>query len=89
MTIYLDWEDMIGKLRAVVLELEGRLLRREIEMIWELIDAREPAVAYEMLCSQLYEHDAGIQTQTIGVLAELGSAMNLEPRKWQILRVID
>lgn len=86
---YVDCDDLIGKLRGVVLELEGQLLRREIEMIWELIDAGEPAVAYEMLCSQLYEHDAGIQMQTISVLSELGLAMNLEPRQWQILRVVE
>jgi hypothetical protein len=79
----------VGGLRAVVLELDAQLLPQEIEMIWELIEVGEPAVAYEMLCSQLFEHHAGISAQTVGALSELGAAMNLEPRQWQILKVVD
>jgi hypothetical protein len=87
--ICVDWDELIGKLRAVVLELEDSLLSQEVEMIWELLDAGESAVAFEMLCSQLYEHDVAIETQTRGVLSELGAVMNLESRQWQILRVAD
>lgn len=84
-----DWDDLVGRLRAVVLELEAQLLPREVEMIWELIDVGEPRVAYEVLCSQLYEHDAGIGAPTVAALSDLGAAMNLEPRQWQLLRVVD
>jgi hypothetical protein len=84
-----DWDDLIGRLRAVVLELEAQLLPQEVEMIWELIDVGEPRVAFEMLCSQLYEHDAAVGVQVGGALAEIGTAMNLESRQWQILRTVD
>ncbi|MFI7068487.1 MafI family immunity protein [Kribbella sp. NPDC050124] len=85
----MEWDDLIGRLRAVLLDVEPQLLPTEVQMIWELVDVGEPAVAFEMLCTQLYEHDAGVNSDVVKRLADLGEAMNLRPRQWEILRVAD
>jgi hypothetical protein len=50
-------DEAIGALRAVTLTVEGLLPQRDISSIWELIDAGEPGIAFENLCTQLYEYE--------------------------------
>ena len=83
----MDWDELNGKLRGVVLELETLLLPSEVTDILDYIDHNEAGVAFELLCSQLYERDAGVSAQTVRQLAEIGSAMQLDPGQWQVLRI--
>ena len=85
----MNWDELQGKLRGVVLELAHLLPASEVQDIWEYIDYDEPGLAFEMLCTQLYERDAGVDAEVVARLKELGSAMRLEPRAWQILRVCE
>ncbi|MDX6240272.1 MAG: hypothetical protein QOG10_5092 [Kribbellaceae bacterium] len=82
----LSWDDLIGQMRAVVLQLEALLTPAEVDMIWELVDVDEPVIGFEMLCTQLYEHDAEVEDEVIDRLQVIGTAMQLEPRQWEILR---
>lgn len=83
----MDWDELNGKLRGVVLEVAHLLLPAEVQDIWEYLDYDEPGLAFETLCTQLHEHDSVVSADTVGRLREVGSAMDLEPRQWQILRV--
>ncbi|WP_350274872.1 MafI family immunity protein [Kribbella sp. HUAS MG21] len=83
----MNWDELNGKLRRVVPELAPGLPVSEVQDICEYVDHDEPGLAFEMLCTQLYEHDAGIRSETVARLAELGVAMGLDPRQWQMLRV--
>jgi hypothetical protein len=73
-------------MRAIVLELEASLTPDEVDMIWQLIDVDEPGIAFEMLCTQLYEHDAEVEDEVVDRLQVIGTAMQLKPRQWEILR---
>lgn len=81
-----NWDDLIGRMRAVVIELERSLTSDEVQMIWELLDVGELGLAIEMLCSQLSEHGSTVDGEAIDRLRAVGTAMRLEPRQWEILR---
>jgi hypothetical protein len=83
----LAWDDLIGRLHAALLESEHSLTSDDVQNIWELIDVGEPGVAFELLCSQLYEYDAAVSPRTLDSLREIGTSMRLKPRQWEILRV--
>lgn len=85
----MNQDELNRRLRTVVLELEPHLQATEVEDILDYIDHNEPGVAFEMLCSQLYEHDAELNLRLAERIAELGSAMGLPARKWEILRVMN
>ncbi|HET6293165.1 MAG TPA: MafI family immunity protein [Kribbella sp.] len=85
----MTWDDLIGKLHAALLESEHSLTPDDVENIWELIDVGEPGVAFELLCSQLYEYDAAVSPRMLDSLREMGTSMQLKPRQWEILRVAD
>jgi len=51
-------DEAIGALRAVTLTVEGLLPQRDISSIWELIDAGEPGIAFENLCTQRLEDNS-------------------------------
>jgi hypothetical protein len=75
------------QLRAVVLELQRHLRTAEVEDILDYVDHNEAGMAFEMLCSKLYEYDVELSSHLVERIAELGSAMGLPARKWKVLRV--
>jgi hypothetical protein len=85
----IEWDELSGKLRGVVLEVAELLLPSEVQDVWEYVDYDEPGLAFETLCSQLHEHGSVVSAEVVGRLAEIGAAMGLEPRQWEILRVVD
>lgn len=83
----MDWDQLNGELRGVVLEVADLLLPSEVRDVWDFVDYDEPGLAFETLCTQLHEHDAVVSAEVVGRLAEIGAAMGLEPRQWRVLRV--
>jgi hypothetical protein len=77
-----NWDEVIGSLRAVVVAAEGLLPPRDIRAIWELIDAGEPGIAFENLCTQLYEYEATPDGPSRRALAEIGAYFKLSPDLW-------
>jgi hypothetical protein len=75
----MDWDELNGKLRGIVLEAAHLLLQSEVQDIWEYIDYDEPGLAFETWCTQLHEHNSVVSAESVSRLAEIGSAMDLEP----------
>lgn len=78
----MDLETIIATLRAVVIELEGRLPAVDIQNAWGLLEAGEPGVALETLCTQLYEYDVPVPRTVLSQITETGEAMRLAPELW-------
>lgn len=57
----------------------------DLDDVTELTDAGEPGVAFENLCTQLYEYDVLVPQDTIAALRRIGALMNIEPRFWESL----
>jgi hypothetical protein len=84
-----EWDEAVGGLRGVVVEVEGLISAAEIEMVWDLLEAGEAAAAFEMLCRQLSAHDVGLDWRTVERLADIGTVMKLKSRQWEILRLVE
>ncbi|MFV2009377.1 MULTISPECIES: MafI family immunity protein [unclassified Micromonospora] len=80
-----DREVAFGVLRAVVLAVADSLPRRDVESIWGLIDAGEPGVAFENLCTQLDEYEVSTNESTRSDLAAVGDYLGIDARIWQEL----
>lgn len=80
-----DWESAMATMRAAVIAVEDRLPPSDVDNVWELVEAGEPGVAFEILCTQLYEYDVAVKDTTLASLAELGTYFKFDPRLWEIL----
>lgn len=80
-----DWDSAMGTLRAAVIAIEGQLPSSDVANVWELIEAGELGVAFEILCTQLYEYDVAVNDTTLAALSELGRYFMLDPRLWEDL----
>lgn len=82
-------DDVVHMLRGIVIEVEGLLPASDTQSAWELLDAGEPGVALENLCTQLYEYDVALPQALVGRIAVAGTAMGLEADVWTVLRLAD
>ncbi len=80
-------EDVMHVLRAVVVAMEGALPAADVENAWGLIDAGEPGVALENLCTQLYEYDVTVPRPVLAQITATGESMGLDPDLWTDLVV--
>jgi hypothetical protein len=57
----------------------------DVEQIEGLIQAGERAVAFENLCSQLYEYEIWLPMEVQDVLVSVGRQLEVAPRYWERL----
>ena len=69
----------------MTLNVEDLLSRRDIRSIWELIAAGEPGVAFENLCTQLYEYEVIPDEPSREALAEIGTYFRMNTDLWERL----
>ena len=72
---------LLGSLRAVIIEVADFLPERDLANAWELVDAGEPGIALENLCTQLYEYDATLDPEVVEQIRRLAIAMSLDPER--------
>ncbi|MCP4371709.1 MAG: MafI family immunity protein [Deltaproteobacteria bacterium] len=58
------------------------LPKDDIESIRELVDAGEYKVAFENLCTQLYEYEIKVEPATVKELDNIGTKMKLNKSLW-------
>jgi hypothetical protein len=83
----IEREEMLGILRAVIVTVGDKLPRTDVESAWGLVEAGEPGVALENLCTQLYEYDVSVPTGVLAQLRTIGEAMGLDSGLWEDLTV--
>ncbi len=64
----------------------GLLPREQVKDFAGLVRAGEPGIAFENLCTQLYEYDIVVNREVLGELKVVGSAMGLESKYWDRLK---
>lgn len=77
-----DIDAAAGRLRAVVIELEGTLSAGDVANVWDLIEVGEWALALDTLCTQLYEFDTRLTRQVWSELAQLGLFLGVSRHLW-------
>lgn len=58
----------------------GKLPDDQIQDMIELSNAGEPGIAFENLCTQLYEYDVIVDKETLESLRKIGKSMNVDDR---------
>jgi hypothetical protein len=81
-----DWDSAVGALRAVVVRVESDLPPGDVQSVWELIDAGELGVAFENLCTQIYEYEVAVDQATRSSLTAIGEYLGLDKRLWEVLK---
>lgn len=76
-------------MRRALASLEGIISEQLSIMMTDLVEHNEPAIAYEDLCSELYEYDTAIPADTWKLLSELGELMKLRPYYWDEIGILD
>ena len=74
-----EWDDLLGSLRAVIIGVSDALPEQDLTNAWELLDAGEPGIALQDLCTQLYEYDATLDPEVVEQIRRLAIAMSLDP----------
>lgn len=53
---------------------------------YELLDANEPGIALENMCSNLHEFECRIPARAYEIFVDAGAELNVDRRCWEILR---
>ena len=68
-------------------EVSQKLTTDDIEQIMDLLLANELGVAFENLCTQLYERDAVCTKDQIDQITRIGNALKIDSDYWQGLPI--
>jgi len=88
MTAPLAPEEITRQLH-VVMDVASNLPLGDIDQIERLIQAGERVVAFENLCTQLYEYDIRLPPHLRDVLAAVGQQLGVSQRYWERLGVTE
>ena len=80
-----DWADIESELTAVLANVADELPAQDQENVASLVGAGEFGIAFETLCTQLYEYDVTPTPDDLARLAAVGRRLELDPSTWEIL----
>jgi hypothetical protein len=69
----------------VIMDSIVGLPTKDIEGVEELVQVGEWVVALENLCTQLYEYDIDLPTETLKLIEVLGRDIGMAARYWRVL----
>lgn len=72
-------------LQEVLSELKTVLRPADHDEALKELTSGEPGIAFETICTQLFEYDLHIPQAVFAKLRQIGRSMNLPPKKWEIL----
>jgi hypothetical protein len=74
-------------LKRIIPSFDSQLPPHQLDQMAELVDAGEPGIAFENLCTQLFEYDIKINSDMLVIFEEIGGAMGTKEKYWQRLSV--
>jgi hypothetical protein len=72
-----DLRDVEERLARVLGRVSGFLPDDQLQEMRQLVEAGEPGIALENLCSQLYEYDVSVPAELAAELEALAEAMGI------------
>jgi hypothetical protein len=82
------FEDLQGRLRALLINVAEMLPLLTVGLVTEMIDANECGVALEMMSEILVESEAVLDTAIVEDFAQLVEVIGLEPANVERLRAL-
>lgn len=80
-------QEITETMHQIVDSVGSALSERDQRSSLELIQAREPLIALENLCTQLYEFDKFISPPVRDRIADAGKQLGMDPHYWNVLDV--
>lgn len=74
-----------GQLLRLVTAYSDQLPEQDVRELSSLVNAGEPGVALENLCSQLYEYELRVSSADLDQILQLGNLMGLDLSRWKPL----
>lgn len=74
------------KLSKLLIEVKNKLPSNDVNIILEFIEHNEVGLAFETLCTQLYEYNVQISIEIYRELSFCGKSMKIEPDMWLSLK---
>lgn len=79
-------QDIEREILEILKGLESDLPLNQLAEMRQLTEAGEPGIAFENLCTQLYENDVSVAPAVLQQLTGIGEAMGIETTYWELLR---
>lgn len=76
----MDFRTIGDELARIASLFRGKLPDDQVQDMMDLARAGEPGVAFENLCTQLYEYDVVADAETLEHLRHIGKSMNIDSR---------
>jgi hypothetical protein len=84
MTGHLAPEEITRRLH-LIMDFANDLPLHDVEQIEGLVQVGERAVAFENLCTQIYEYDIRLPSELRDTLVSTGEQLGVAPRYWELL----
>lgn len=79
-------DQFITQLSQLLHEVKDRLPPEDIKNIVEFVENNEFGLAYETLCTQLYEHNIQISCELYEKISFYGKSIKIQPSMWLPLK---
>lgn len=73
------------RVRALLEQASSQLQKKDIEFADDNIKHKQYDLAFELICVQLFEHDAIINLNLYKEIEEIGRIMNIDSSSWRFL----
>lgn len=83
----MKFEKLESNLVLIIDSLEGNLPSEQLGDMRDLARSGEYGVAFENLCTQLFEYEVAISPMVFASLKDMGTLMNLDSENWTQLEV--
>ena len=83
--LILHWQKLEKAMLGLVDGVKNLLPQNDIENALEMIEHNEFGIGFEIICEQLFEHDAKIPPDIYKKIAAIGRSMKLAETKWIFL----
>jgi hypothetical protein len=80
------YEELQGRLRALLITIENELPRVTVDLVAEMIDANELGVALQIMSEMLVESRGSVTEETLDTFGELARVMQLDAINVERLR---
>lgn len=77
-----NYEKIESAVRETILEIGNELPQRDRKEALDLVDAGEGGIAFELLCTQIFEYDVPITREIYDQIVLVGTAMKMEQSTW-------
>ena len=81
----MDWNEIPSELKALLAKAGEGLPRDDRENVASFIRSGEYGVAFETLCTQMYEYDVRADRDDRARFAAIGQQLELDPSLWEVL----